>query len=70
MEGLVSLAREPRLRAGVLAGVGVGEAEEPLDALLDRALQDLYGVLNAGGGLAGGLAVGRPASARRGQYGE
>jgi hypothetical protein len=62
MEGLVSLAREPRLGAGVFAGMGVGEAEEPLDALLDRALEDVGGVLGAGGGLAGGVAVGRPAA--------
>ncbi len=65
VEGLVSLAREPRLGAGVLAGVGVGEAEKPLDALFNRPLEDLGGVLGAGARLAGRVAVGWPAAAAR-----
>jgi hypothetical protein len=69
VEGLISLAREPRLRAGVFAGMGVGEAEEPLDALLDRALEDVNCTLGTGGGLGRRVAVGRPAVARRGRWG-
>jgi hypothetical protein len=51
MEGQVSLAREPRLGAGIFASMRVGEAEEPLDAVRYGPLENLGGAFDACGRL-------------------